>query len=109
LNEDEKMEFANISSNLRWGQYIPKINLKEIIIPRRYEDNKNDLWTVYNVIQENLTKGGIKGLGDKVCKTGEIKKIKTRKLIDENKYISFNSDIWQLALNKLQHDKFNLN
>lgn len=109
LNEDEKIEFASISSNLRWGQYVPKINFQDVVIPRRLEDKKDDLWTVYNVIQENLTKGGIKGLGDKICKSGEIKKIKTKKLIDENKYISFNSDIWQLALNKLEHNKFILN
>jgi hypothetical protein len=109
LNEDEKLEFANISTNLRWGEYVPKIELEKVLQPRRVQDEKQDLWTVFNVIQENLTKGGIDGKGNKICKNGEIKIIKTKKLIDENKYISFNSDIWQLALNKLVYNKFSLN
>jgi len=109
LSEDEKLEFANISTNLRWGQHVPKIELQKVLQPRRVQDEKQDLWTVFNVIQENLTKGGIEGKGDKICKNGEIKIIKTKKLIDENKYISFNSDIWQLALNKLTYNRFSFN
>lgn len=109
LNESEKLELANLSLGLRWGQHIPKIHIEEVLKPRRIEDNKQDLWTVFNVVQENLSKGGVMGQGDKICKTGAIKKIKTRKLIDENKYISFNSNIWQLALNKLKYDNYTLN
>ena len=109
LNESEKLELANLSLNLRWGQHVPKIELHKVLIPKRIEDTKEDLWTVFNVVQENLSKGGVIGEGNKICKTGEIKKIKTRKLIDENKYISFNSNIWQLALNKLKYDKWVLN
>jgi hypothetical protein len=109
LNQDEKLELAKLSTDLRWGQHVPKIELEKVLQVRRQEDSKEDLWTVFNVVQENLTKGGIMGQGSKITKSGEIKKIKTRKLIDENKYVSFNSDMWQLALNKLKYDKWILN
>ena len=109
LNEDEKLELAKLSTDLRWGQHVPKIELEKVLQVRRQEDSKEDLWTVFNVVQENLTKGGIMGQGSKITKSGQIKKIKTRKLIDENKYVSFNSDMWQLALNKLKYDKWILN
>ncbi len=31
----------------------------DILVPRRREDHGNDIWTVFNRIQENMTRGGI--------------------------------------------------
>ncbi len=37
------------------------INLlqKQVLQPRRWEDKKDDLWTVYQRLQENLIKGAV--------------------------------------------------
>ena len=32
--------------------------LKDILTPVRSEDNSNDLWTVFNICQEKMIKGG---------------------------------------------------
>ena len=39
------------------------INLlqKQVLQPRRWEDKKDDLWMVYQRLQENLIKGGLSG------------------------------------------------
>jgi hypothetical protein len=60
LTEAEKVELANRALSIRWEapQNAP-IGAGRVLEPRRYDDNGNDLWTVWNVIQENLLKGGI--------------------------------------------------
>jgi hypothetical protein len=35
------------------------ISVDEALQPRRFQDNAQDLWTVYNTVQENLVKGGL--------------------------------------------------
>jgi hypothetical protein len=33
----------------------------QILSPRRWQDESNDLWTTYQRVQENLIKGGLSG------------------------------------------------
>jgi hypothetical protein len=33
----------------------------QILMPRRFDDRRPDLWSVFNRTQENLTKGGLHG------------------------------------------------
>ncbi len=56
LSEEEKMEFATEAGNLRFtsGMNNPELLLQ----PCRKYDHGNDLWSVFNVIQENCMKGG---------------------------------------------------
>ena len=60
----DRLDFASRASKLRWHDIrnpapIPPEKLLE---SRRPEDNGSDLWTVYNVIQENIIRGGIEGV-----------------------------------------------
>lgn len=60
------------------------------LMPRRIEDNKKDLWTRWNVLQENLLKGGLPSLdaGGNVRYTREVKQItKTHRI---------NRELWNL-------------
>jgi hypothetical protein len=67
LTMKEKIEFIKKSINVRWktGSVPSSLDVMSIVHPRREEDNKNDLWTVFNVIQENFTKGGLKYITDR--------------------------------------------
>src|SRR5258708_37100609 len=37
------------------------ISESQILMPRRFDDRRPDLWSVFNRTQENLTKGGLSG------------------------------------------------
>ncbi len=59
---------------------------------KRGEDRpKEDLWTTFNVIQENTMKGGLRGLN----RSG--KKTKTRKIQSIDKDIRLNTALWAMA------------
>lgn len=53
--------FADYAREIRWGiEEKDKVSTKEVLKVRRKEDSGNDLWTVYNRIQENVMVGGFK-------------------------------------------------
>jgi len=64
LSEEQKAEFAVKAVAIRKGvkddEKLPKLTadeVKEILEPVRKEDEGNDLWSVYNVLQEKVMKG----------------------------------------------------
>ncbi len=58
MSKAEITSFATKAKELRWGE-DSVIAPKMLSTPRRNEDKDLDLFSVFNVIQENLTKGGI--------------------------------------------------
>lgn len=58
LNDDEIMDFSSKAINIRFIN-PNDIDLNDIINPVRREDTSKDLWTVFNVVQEKLIKGGV--------------------------------------------------
>lgn len=78
LTRDEQLLLADSSKRLVFDEETislndrAKINLTEkILTPRRHEDRATDLWTTFNVIQENAIKGGVRVL--KPSKNGRYK------------------------------------
>jgi hypothetical protein len=69
------------------------MNPEALLVPRREEDKKETLWATFNVVQENLTKGGVEG--NKETKKG--KKRKTRGLTNINRDLAVNQELWRLA------------
>lgn len=62
LNDEKQEEFAKRASLLKHdAQY--EVDINGLLLPKRREDYKADIWTIYNVIQENLMLGSyrIKG------------------------------------------------
>jgi hypothetical protein len=62
-----------------------------IVHPRREQDQKNDVWTIFNVIQENFTRGGLKYTTDKGRKT-ELRGLKNIMVVNQ-----INTKLWELA------------
>lgn len=61
LSKEEQRMLARFAyySRFRYRMAQPKkVQPDNILAPRRVEDEKNDLWTTFNVIQENLMRGG---------------------------------------------------
>lgn len=53
--------FATRAATLRWDPEQPVARLldaDELLKPLRYGDDKSDLWTTFNVVQEHLVRGG---------------------------------------------------
>jgi len=59
LAPDERGVFAKAALSLRFEDPSP-VEPFQALTGRRYGDDKTDLWTTFNVIQENITKGGLR-------------------------------------------------
>ena len=61
LSLPERTELAGHALALRYPNTVPSFAANDLLITRRLEDEPQDLWTTFNVIQENLTQGGATG------------------------------------------------
>ncbi len=66
LNHDEKDAFAQTGHIVRFadnnGETHTPTRPEQLLVPRRSDDRDNDLWTVFNTVQENVIKGGLRGV-----------------------------------------------
>lgn len=100
LSQPEKIIFAEAAHQLRFGEddslVKEAIKPEQFLRPRRYQENgKNDLFTVFNVVQENTIKGGLSGWARD--ERGRAKRASTREIksIDQNN--ALNKALWTLA------------
>ncbi len=61
LTEKEKLSLIKRAVEIRWsvGNCPPSIDVSDLLTPFRPEDEGSDLWTVFNVIQEKMMRGGL--------------------------------------------------
>jgi hypothetical protein len=108
LNSEEKKIFAEAVHELRFdGQTVEEAGIKpeQFLRPRRYQENgKDDLFTVFNVAQENTIRGGLTGYALNTDgrytnrTTGEkFKKVTTREVKSIDQSNSLNRALWTLA------------
>ena len=71
------------------------IRPENLLCERRYDDKGNDLWTSFNVIQENIMKGGI--AGSKQGANGRIRRVKTRPVKSIDRDVKLNKALWVLT------------
>jgi hypothetical protein len=100
LSIPEKQIFAEAAHQLRFNgdDSLTKEAIKplQFLEPRRYQENgKSDLFTIFNVVQENMIKGGLRGWASD--EKGRAKCVSTREIksIDQNN--SLNRALWTLA------------
>lgn len=96
LSEQEQVKFAKEALATRLSEKeISKYtsdDIVELLNPTRKEDNGNDMWSVYNVIQEKIIHGmfDVYGVNGKVRKARKIKNFKQDTQV--------NQELYQLAL-----------
>lgn len=99
LNGDEQAILANAAHLLRFGnadgETSTPIKPEQLLIPRRYDDRAHDLWTVYNVIQENAIKGGLRGVARD--EFGRPRRVKSRAVNGIDQDIKLNKALWTLS------------
>jgi hypothetical protein len=94
LEEEQILQFAKEALTVRFGEEEVKrikVDLNEFTKPIRREDEGNDLWSVFNRIQERVIEGDFKyGYATKIRKARRIKNF--------NQDIILNSRLYELAL-----------
>ncbi|NIH23998.1 DUF932 domain-containing protein [Providencia heimbachae] len=83
--------FAQAALTYRYGEEHQPITEAQVLQPRRFEDKKDDLWTVYQRLQENLIKGGLSGRNTKG------KRARTRSVNGIDGDIKLNKALWVLT------------
>lgn len=94
LAPEEQTLFASAALSLKYEPDSLKpapITEAQILSPRRREDGKSDLWSVMNVAQENIIRGGLLGR----TATGQRRRTRSVEGIDQN--VKLNRALWLLA------------
>jgi len=90
LIPEAQLAFAEEALSLKYD--TPPIEAVRLLSARRREDQTNDLWTTFNVVQENLTKGGQRFYNTETGKTGTTRPVNG---IKEN--TKLNQALWSLT------------
>lgn len=91
LSVPEQIAFAESAALLRWDEDKVPVAPSSLIQARRYEDQKADLWTGFNRIQENLLNGGLR------ARTTTGKRTRTREVGGVTENVKLNRALWTLA------------
>jgi hypothetical protein len=94
LSPMTQLDFAHEAAFIRWGgerDMWPVYDPAHLLAPRRGDDIGPDLWRVFNVVQENMTRGGIRGHN----KAGEIRTVRAIRSPEAD--LIFNARLWELA------------
>ncbi len=103
LSIQEKIAFAEATHAIRFDNspVSDSIDPSKLLTPRRFEEmNKDDLFTLFNVAQENIIKGGVRGYA--VSPNRRPKRISTRAINSIDQNITLNRALWSLAENMMQ-------
>ncbi len=91
LNPFEKESFAQSAIPLRFEEHLD-VDHRDLLVPHRSEDGKDDLYTVMNVIQENLLRGNVSGVNKE-----SGRRFTSRKISSLSKDVSINQGLWDIA------------
>ena len=105
LTQDEKNKLALDAMLVRAGIKLGSDKAKkfvyddetieDILEPKRKEDEGDDLWRVFNVVQEKITQGEFSA----ALKGAKVRKV--RKIKSFEKDLKVNKDLFQLATSLL--------
>lgn len=90
LSKAQRHEFARFAAQLRWGD-ARRFEVEDLLMVRRAEDDRGDLWATFNRLQENTVRGGIEGLS----RSGRA--ATSRPLSDITRSVDYNAQLWRLA------------
>jgi hypothetical protein len=97
LNDEQKTAIATEVIKIRQDVApeeqieVDTETIEDILTPIREEDNANDLWTIFNICQEKLIKGGFQR------KSRNNKMRRQRPITSIKKDIDYNQRLWETA------------
>jgi hypothetical protein len=105
LSYDARAALAASAHALRFGDAEGKvatpIKPEQLLTPRRADDRADDLWTVMNVIQENVMRGGLSARGpattDQQGRWRRGRVVTTRAVNNIDQDVKLNKALWGLG------------
>lgn len=100
LNQDERLVLAKSALQIKYADDKAPIEPVKLLTPRRFGDEKTDLWTTFNTIQENMIRGGLRGVSRNVNPERpweRPRRIRTREVKSVSEDIRINKALWTLA------------
>jgi hypothetical protein len=99
LGAEERQMFAESAMVVRFGDkdgavHTP-IQPRQMLIPRRPADQGTDLWSTFNVVQENAIRGGLSG--HRRTDDGRWRRATTREITGIDQDVKLNKALWVLA------------
>lgn len=99
LSKDSAFALAEAAHVIRFadadGEVTTPIKPEALLRPRRTADTNADLWTGFNVIQENVIKGGLHGVGRDA--NNRTRRTTTRAVNGIDQDIRLNKALWVLG------------
>ena len=92
LPTEWRAPFAGNAASMAYGEDHPlAIDPSQLLVPRRAEDDKADVWTTFNVIQENIMRGGA------TYQSATGRTVATKGITRIKRDINLNAALWDLA------------
>jgi hypothetical protein len=102
LTQDQQKAFAQYTNETLFFNSL--MDYEQLLKVRRWDDSSNDLWTVFNRVQENALKGGLfipnKIEGTKRQMRNPIRR--SRKITGIDSDVSWNTQLWDQAVEFLE-------
>lgn len=96
LDSSEKQLLAESALILKYdNKDDAPLRPEKLLTLRRREDSSNDLWSTFNVIQENIIKGGLRDYQKRKADNSYFSRTREVKSIDESNKL--NKALWHLA------------
>ena len=98
LTPTQRVEFAEQVKFDVWGDKA-RVTTDALLQERRYGDMGNDLWRTFNVVQENVVKGGVKGyVTTNAGQANEgVREFKTRAVKSLVRDLNINRRMWDIT------------
>lgn len=90
LTAPQQLAFAKAASQLRWGDHAP-VQPEALLRIEREDDQRPDVWTTFNRVQEHLIQGGLRG------RTKTNKRMSTRAVNSVTEDTKLNKALWTLT------------
>jgi len=100
LNTDQRQAYAAAAHVLRFGDAADSpvaqaIQPRALLAPRRIDDQGNDLWRTFNVVQENAIRGGLHGV--RYDEQNRRRRSTTRPVHGIDQDVKLNKALWILT------------
>lgn len=91
LTMQEQKIFADAALEYRYGDEKKPVTAEQLLDWRRRDDNKPDMWSTMNRVQENMIKGGLN------VKTTDGRRTRTRAITGIDADVKLNRALWTLT------------
>ena len=91
LLPEHKEAFSEAAATLKWQEDNLPVDPRKLLVPKRIQDEKDDLWTTFNVVQENIIRGGIRYRNE----NGQRNRTREVQSVGEN--VRLNTALWMLT------------